>query len=149
MTTDLLPNLAKTNVDWLGESVERQSHQQPASWRDFGAACRIIAHLFTVLLESVQEQLRTGAESRALLNTARASAHVAELALERLGKLQGLQGASVISADIDKGIAAANQVRELMTAVVAVASAPDPAPVREEVLAGAEAGPFTRLDKPR
>jgi hypothetical protein len=98
------------------------------------------------LLESVQEQLRAGAEAGQLLNRAAASIVVAQMALDTLSRLRALPGASVIFSEVDEGIAVANQVRGKMTAVVAVAGAPEPPPVPEDILTAAEAGPFTRLD---
>jgi len=145
MTTELLPEMTRANVDWLREAIARGALREQ-NRGELAHICGVIAGLFESNLARLDEDLRRGVESGRLLLLAERVLAAADKALD-IFDLIAQQADGTMPALVD--LASRVRVVRERYAEVAALSRVEPPPVPEEVLAAAEAGPFIRLDELR
>jgi hypothetical protein len=152
MTTELLPEFTRASVSWLRQALgERKNGISQEEGRQFALLCGSIARQVSDLLLLIQDRLRGGVESRALLQELRNGIAVADEALREFGELRGrvsgTESAATLSL-IERTLRDVEAVRTELLSIARWADSPPP-PIDLDKLAAADAGPFVRLEEPR
>jgi hypothetical protein len=148
MTTHLVPEMARSNVELLRRRLEHRSGP-PVTGRELVFACCHIASALEELWGALQETLKQGVSGVRLRGMLREYLEVVEIALpafEPAAKVAQDEGLSGHFPQIEGATARAKKVRDDMKALLSWVSSPPPQVSAEDRKRFEEAaGPFERV----
>ncbi|MHB1421603.1 MAG: hypothetical protein ACYC3I_00120 [Gemmataceae bacterium] len=150
VTTDLLSDFTRNNVDWLRRTTARRPSLSSEEWAELAIVCEILADLAKKHRALVHTAVDRGIEAGTLKGRLEWRLTFLSDNIQAMTELQqlGADSANVRAAleRIRNAKAEIEAVHADLAALLTLAEA-DPPPVPEDILAAAEAGPFIRLDE--
>jgi hypothetical protein len=151
MTSDLLSDFTRNNVDWLRRTSAHHASLSSEEWFQLAIVCEVLADLANKYRDVVHAVVVRGVEAVTLKDRLQRSLAFLRDSIQAMTELQqvGDRDSPNVWAALDRignAKAESETVHADLAALLALAAA-EPPPVPEEILAAAEAGPFIRLDE--
>jgi hypothetical protein len=148
MTTTILPELTRSNVDRLWEAVQSREVLKDLDWTEIFTAYVHVSEMFNSLIKRVHNRVERGATSRWVISQTSACVGIAGRALDLFNVLQAVLGADRIPDEVREAANVFEQGQAELAPLLAVAARPLP-PIPDEVLKNAGKGPYVRLEEMR